>query len=527
MGDRMHLPLAVQEFREMRQGGFYYVDKTDYIQLLVEDRLKFAILSRPRRFGKSLFIDTLKEAFSGSEELFRGLAMHDKWDWSIKHPVIHLTFSGGNFRLKNELADSMDEQLGAIEENAGVTTSARRPAFRLKQLIRKLHSQSGQKVVVLVDEYDRPILDSLEAPEIARHNRDELGGIYGVLKDISGKVRFCFFSGVGRFAKTSLYSGMNQFTDISLYSKYSAICGYTEFDLDNVFDVEFGDLDRDSIREWYNGYCWLGEDKIYNPYDILNLLSTREFEPWWFSTGSPEFMIDTLKRNEVMSVDLAKKHLGIKFLHSFDIDRIDPEVLLFQTGYLTISEKVDDNGVTLYGLDYPNREVRQYLNVLLLDILAPGASDDLEDKREDITGMLEACDDKKMEKLFQTVFAGIPRQWHSRVDLIRYEAYVASVFYSYFMGAGLIARAEESTSRGRLDLSVTSPSCVYLFEFKMVENAATGEALNQIQEMDYVQLYRGKGRSVYLVGVEFSRSRREIVGFDLVEDTGTSKPQTD
>lgn len=516
------LPIGIQDFRHIREEGFYYVDKTSYIHHLTRKKRKFFFLSRPRRFGKSLFVDTLKEAFSGSEELFKGLDIHDKWDWSEQNPIVHLSFGGGNFKLEDEIGESMNKQLTRMESQAGVTTTARRPAYRLQELIEKLRDKSGQDVVVLVDEYERPILESLENSSTAKKNRDELGAIYGMLKDASNQLRFCFFTGVSRFAKTSLFSGMNQFIDISIDPECTAICGYTESDLESVFGAELDGLNRDDIREWYNGYRWLGEEKVYNPYDILYLFETRRFEPWWFMTGSPDFMIETLKRNDVISVDLSRRRSGVELFDSFDIDGIDTESLLFQTGYLTISEIDSSEKDALYTLDYPNREVRQNLNVLLLDILAPGASKNLNDKRGEIAKMLLRCDADGMESLFQAVFAGIPRQWHSRADLTQYESYVASVFYSYFMGTGHIADAEAATSRGRIDLTVTGASYVYIFEFKMVEDEATGEALEQILEMDYAKKYRGAGKSVYLVGVEFSKSKREIVNFDLAEDDGES-----
>lgn len=517
------LPIGVQYFRRMRENGYYYVDKTAYIQQLVEEGRQFVFLSRPRRFGKSLFVDTLKEAFEGNETLFEGLSLHGKWDWSKKHPVIHMSFGGGKFIRAKALVDMIDVQLRELETEAGLPHRRIEPAARLYKVITRLHKQTGMDVVVLVDEYDKPILDALGEPDIARDNRDELGALYGVLKDLSGKIHFSFFTGVSRFAKTSLFSGMNQFHDITTDPKFSAVCGYTESDIEAVFAPELGDLDRDKIREWYNGYSWRGKEKVYNPYDILYLLENRLFEPWWFITGSPKFMIETLKLNDVVSVDLNRKRTGIELFDSFDIEHIDSETLLFQAGYLTISEEILCDGETLFVLDYPNKEVRQHLNVLLLDILAPGTSKGIKENRGEIARMLQSCDDEKLRETFQTVFAGIFRQWHSRADLTKYEAYVASVFYSYFMGAGQIARAEEATSNGRLDLSITGPSFVYLFEFKMVKDEATGAAIEQIQAKDYAKIYRNTGKSIYLVGVEFSRRKREIVGFDVKADGNDRK----
>ena len=332
---RRKLPIGMQTFRDIRESNCYYVDKTAYVGRLLDEG-KHYFLSRPRRFGKSLFLDTCKELFEGNEPLFEGLAIHDRWDWSVRHPVLRLSFGSGNFKEPGQLAGNLKEQLAAAERRAEVVTDYDTAPGRLSALLEALHRQSGQPVAVLVDEYDKPILDALDAPEVARANRDFLRGLYAVVKDCDAHIRFSFITGVSKFSKVSLFSGLNNLTDITLEPDYSAICGYTDADLDTVFAPELGGLDRDQVRDWYNGYSWRGEEKVYNPFDILLLFRKREFAAHWFETGTPTFLVDTLFRRRVSSLALDGMVSNAELLSTFDVDDMPTEALLFQTGYLTI-----------------------------------------------------------------------------------------------------------------------------------------------------------------------------------------------
>ena len=290
---RRRLPIGIQTFRTIREEGCYYVDKTPFIERLL-DRGTHYFLSRPRRFGKSLFLDTLKELFEGSEALFEGLAIHGRWDWSVRYPVLRLSFGSGNFKAPDYLHTNLMAQLAAIERQAGVGSAHSSAPERFGDLIEALHERAGQRVVVLVDEYDKPILDALEAPEVARANRDYLRGLYATVKDRDAHVKLTFLTGVSKFSKVSLFSGLNNLLDITLDPRYSSLCGYTEADLDTVFAPELPGLDRDEIRRWYNGYAWLGEEKVYNPLDVLLLFDRRKFGAWWFETGTPTFLLDLM-----------------------------------------------------------------------------------------------------------------------------------------------------------------------------------------------------------------------------------------
>ena len=509
---RRLLPIGIQSFRKLRESNCYYVDKTGYALRLVEEGSRY-FLSRPRRFGKSLFLDTLKELFEGSRELFQGLQAYDHWDWSVRCPVVWLDFSAGNFKEPGYLHTNLAARLGVIERATGVEPLHDTGPERLDHLLRTLHDRTGQRVAVLVDEYDKPILDVLEEPDIARANLDYLCGLYATIKSCDAHVRFCFLTGVSKFSKVSLFSGLNNLIDITLEPAYSALCGYTEEDLDTVFAPELQGLDRERVRDWYNGYSWGGTDKVYNPFDALLLFRTRQFKAWWFETGTPTFLAETLVQRGVASPTLDGMLASEKLLGTFDVGRIAAAALLFQTGYLTVIDTETHEGGQYYRLGYPNREVRQSFNESLLDYLTRD-----EPRRESnsirLGRLLRAGDFAGLERLFRAFFASIPYEWHTRNEIARYEGYYASVFYSYFAGLGLEVTVEDSGSGGRLDMAVRAGGRVYLFEFKVLERSGRGAAMAQLKQRGYADKYRDLGEPVHLVAVEFSAATRNVVGFE-------------
>ena len=510
---RRRLPIGIQTFRKIREQDCYYVDKTPHIRRLLSHGTHY-FLSRPRRFGKSLFLDTLKELFEGNEALFEGLDIRDKWDWSVRHPVLNLSFGGGNFKEPGYVEANLMEQLAAAERRAGVVVQYGTAAGRFSSLIEALHRQAGHPVAVLIDEYDKPILDALEVPEIARANRDFLRGLYAVVKDSDAHIRFSFITGVSKFSKVSLFSGLNNLQDLTLDGRYSAICGYTESDLDVVFAPELPGLDRDDIRDWYNGYSWSGQNKVYNPFDILLLFDSRRFGAYWFETGTPKFLVDMLFKRQVSSVTLDDMVGSSDLLSTFDVDEMATEALLFQTGYLTITGTEDLGGELLYRLGYPNREVRQSLNRSLLRHLVRDSSRQMANSVR-LYRLLEANDFAGLERLFHTFFAGIPYDWYTNNDIANYEGYYASVVYSYFAALGLDITVEDSSSHGRLDMAVRFSGNVYLFEFKVVEFAQAGAAMAQLKAKRYADKYRAAGQPIYLIGVEFSKESRNLAAFDV------------
>ena len=520
--NKRRLPIGLQTFRKVREGGYYYVDKTAYIRRLLDEGAHY-FLSRPRRFGKSLLVDTLKELFEGDESLFAGLYIHDRWDWSVRYPVVRLDFSGGNFKEPGFVEATLMEQLAAVERRAGIVSEYATAPGRFAFLLEALHDRAGQPVAVLIDEYDKPILDALEVSDIARANRDFLRGLYAVIKASDAHVRFTFITGVSKFSKVSLFSGLNNLTDITLDPSYSAICGYTEADLDAVFAPELPGLDRDQIRDWYNGYRWastlsaaetLGDEKVYNPFDILLLFRHRRFAAYWFETGTPTFLVETLFQRQVSSLALDGMIGSDELLSAFDVDDMATEALLFQTGYLTLIDAKDRGGRWFYRLGYPNREVRQSLNESLLRYLVQDGTRQTANSGQ-LYDLLEANDFDGLKTLFHAFFASIPYEWYTNNDIAGYEGYYASVFYSYFASLGLDIRVEDSSSHGRADMAVLFNGGVYLFEFKVVEQASAGSALAQLQARQYADKYRSLGQPIYLIGVEFSKDERNVVAFDV------------
>ena len=512
---RRRLPIGIQTFRKIREQDCYYVDKTPFIRTLIDSGSHY-FLSRPRRFGKSLFLDTLKELFEGNKALFEGLAIHGVWDWSLHHPVVRLSFGSGNFKEPDYLHTNLMAQLDTVEHRTGTASGYITGPERFGHLLRALHEKTGLPVVVLVDEYDKPILDALDVPEVARANRDFLRGLYAVIKDSDAHVRFAFLTGVSKFSKVSLFSGLNNLKDITLDSRYSAVCGYTDADLDTVFAPELPGLDRDEIRGWYNGYNWRGVERVYNPFDILLLFDSREFKAHWFETGSPTFLVETLFKRRVSSLALENMSGTDDLLSKFDVEDIATEALLFQTGHLTITGERSLGGKILYRLGYPNREVKQSVNEHLLRAMGPDRSrQGANDIR--LYELLDANDFKGLEALFRAFFAGIPYQWYVKNDIANYEGFCASVFYSWFTALGLDVTVEDSSHHGRLDMAVIFNGHVYLFEFKVVETVPQGAAMAQLREKRYADKYRGLGQPIHLVAVEFSKNDRNLVAFDVAD----------
>jgi len=480
------------------------------------DRGKHYFLSRPRRFGKSLFLDTLKELFEGSRDLFTGLHAEQHWDWSTKYPVLRLSFGSGVLKNPEDLAASMHEQLLAFERAFGLPAELPDARGRLKQLIGKLHDQTGQRVVVLVDEYDKPILDNLTEPDRARVMRDGLRDIYSVLKDADAHLRFVFITGVSKFSKVSLFSGLNNLRDITLSPEYSAICGYTDHDVDTVFAPELEGLDRERIRRWYNGYNWRGES-VYNPFDLLLLFQEREYKSYWFETGTPTFLVDHLAKHRFYTPDLARLTSSEELLGAFDVDGIEPVALLWQAGYLTIHEVREiGDGQWFYTLGYPNREVESALNAsLLAGYGVPRTTSSI--ARSRLPDLLAAGDTDGIRDVLHALFAGIPHDWYRNSPLAGYEGHYVSVFYSYLTALGQEVRVEDATNKGRIDLALRQGQRVYLFEFKVAEQVPDGRALEQLQARGYAEKYRASGVTVTLVGITFSREERNITGFEVAE----------
>jgi hypothetical protein len=507
------LPIGIQNLREIREGDYYYVDKSGWAADLVGAGKAF-FLSRPRRFGKSLLVDTFQELFEANAPLFKGLAAEHRWNWTQRHPVIRLDFSEGMLRGRAELDERIRDLLDDNASALGVQCQRQSIHGRFAELIRQAHDRHGATVVVLVDEYDKPILDNLETPAIAREMRDGLRNLYSVLKSTDPHLKFVFLTGVSKFSKVSLFSGLNNLRDITLDARWSALCGYTDDDVDTVFAPELPGLNREEIRRWYNGYNW-GGTSVYNPFDVLLLFDRREFHPYWFETGTPTFLVDLLAREAVFSPRLDRMCGDLELLSTFDVEHIAPEALLFQAGYLTVHEKqVLDNGDTVYTLGYPNREVESCLNRVLLPAYGVPRQVALA-SRMALLEALKSADAVAIRAGLHALFAGIPSDWYRSNPLAGFEGHYASVFYSHLAGLGLDLRVEDATNHGRIDLTLRFAGRIFIFEFKVLDgDRPDGSALAQIRDKGYADKYRSHGQPVHLIGIEFGRVVRNLVGFE-------------
>ncbi len=510
------LPEGIQDFRTIRENNYYYVDKTGLIgQLISEGRHYF--LSRPRRFGKSLLLDTLENLFEGNEDLFRGLAIHSHWDWSMQYPVARISFDG-KFTEAGELETDIIQQLKSIEHRHGLSSAdecATGPT-RLRSVLERLHEKTGHSVVVLVDEHDKPILDVLDDPEMAKANRNYLRGFYGIIKGSAKHVRFVFVTGITMFSKVSLFSGLNNLENISLIPSYSTICGFTEEELDTTFADELEGIDRNEIRRWYDGYSWRGKNKVYNPYDVLLVLKRREFEAHWFATASPTFLLDLLARRKINPMSLENKATRASLMSTFDVDKMTVEALMFQSGYLTIVGEERKNHRTLYTLDYPNREVRQSFNASLLEH-ATDQGLEAEFRGEELGDLLAANDFDGFGKRLQAYLSGIPHQWYDASEVERFEAHYASMLFMAFRAIGMDLRPEDSSSHGRSDMTLLHRGQVFVLEFKAAQESvdtdkALDQAMEQMRKRGYAEKYRDRNEPIYLVALVFGSSERNLVG---------------
>jgi hypothetical protein len=351
------LPIGIQTFEKIRCDDYLYIDKTEQIKCLI-DNGEYYFLSRPRRFGKSMLVSTLQSLFEGRRDLFEGLYIYDKWDWDTTYPVIKISFGGvardlqSMYRLVGGIMRFNQDNLGIecqYPESGGVC---------LEEMIRKAYKKYARRVVILVDEYDKLIVDNLDQPEVARQGREVLKDIYTTIKDSDQYIQFAFLTGVSKFSKVSVFSGLNNLKDITLDERFATICGYTQHDLETTFAHHLAGVDMNRVRRWYNGYNFLGE-KVYNPFDILLFIDGGyKFKNYWFSTGTPTFLIKLIEQNNYFVPRLENIRVTENLIDSYNIEDIQLEPILFQTGYLSIKEVEFTDFGAEYVLGFPNHEVR-------------------------------------------------------------------------------------------------------------------------------------------------------------------------
>lgn len=508
------LPLGIQNFPEIRNDKYVYIDKTR-IALNLAESGKYYFLSRPRRFGKSLFLDTLKCLFEGRKELFEGLYIHDRWDWDKKYPIIRIDFAKGVLKTRDELKEKLSSFLKANADDSGVEISSASVSTGFEELIRECFRKYKMPVVILIDEYDKPILDNITDEKTAIEMRDGLRDLYSVIKGMDQYIKFAFLTGVSKFSKMNLFSGLNNLRDITLSSEYGSICGYTQQDVEQSFVEYLDEVDLDELKNWYNGYSFSGEP-VYNPYDILLFFQEgKKFKSYWFETGTPTFLIDMIREKKFHLPDLESLEVSEQTLNTFDVGNIPVESLMFQTGYLTIKRNDQVFGNTIYTLSYPNFEVKNAFNGYLVGYLT-------EHRFNYSTRLYNALMNDSFEILkteIERLFASIPYASHGK--LYNYEGFYVSVMYSFLASLGLDLTAEDITNRGRADLTLKFPGNekVYIFEFKVVEEDFSNrkKPLEQIKEKRYFEKYLGTVQKIFIIGAEFSKNGRNLAGFEWAE----------
>jgi len=504
--DIMKLPIGIATFSEIRQDSHVYVDKTAFAHRLITKH-KYVFLSRPRRFGKSLFLDTLKEIFEGNRELFHGLYIHDRYDFE-KYPVIKISFGGvrGIERLGRVIFDNLRENQKRLEVKCSQTADY---ASCFRELIQLVHEHYNRRVVVLIDEYDKPILDNIDRPEDALEIRERLKEFYTELKENDAHLQFVFLTGVSKFARVSIFSGLNNLEDISLKRSYAAICGYTQDDVETIFAPLLQGVDMEKFQVWYNGYNFNGEN-VYNPFDVLLFISNEYlYDSYWFSTATPTFLIKLLTQQEFFVPELENLKAGKSLVDSFDLENIRIEPVLFQSGYLTL-DAIEDTpfGGLEYRLRIPNREVQISFNDMIMDLLSH-SSFRLRNKSE-LYLNLAAGDMEAVRENLHSLYAGIPYTHFTNNNICRYEGYYASVFYACIASLGLRIIPEDITNRGRIDFTVFIENRIYIFEFKITDE----EPLRQIRERRYFEKYLDKDREIIIAGISFDEKQRNIAAME-------------
>ncbi len=506
------LPIGIYTFEKMIQGNHLYVDKTEYILRLITGGTYY-FLSRPRRFGKSLLVSTLNEIFSGNKDLFQGLFIYDKIDWK-PYPVIHLDLSliprENAEMLKTGLLQFCQDM--AAENQLELSSEHYSAAFA--ELIRKLAQSSQQNVVILIDEYDKPIVDRITDLQTAQANREVLKYFYEIIKGSDRYVKFVFLTGVSKFSKVSVFSGLNNLDDLTLDSRYACLLGYTQQELENCFAehiqrfCEEEQIDRerllDKIKHWYNGYSWNGKDRVYNPCSVLSLFGKHAFRNYWFSTGTPSMLIKLIKTFKQDVTEFEHQCVPDIVFDSYDIDKINVLALLFQTGYLTISAIAKDEDFGLeYTLRYPNSEVKDAFLVYLFESFTTHDLSDIQIMANRLRRSLRQEDMEEFMTLMRSMFAKIPYTLH-----IQEEAYYHSLFYMVLALMGVEIDLEVLTDKGRVDGVLVFEDKIYVIEFKYGKagtklETLTKKAIKQIQKKKYAERFLNDQRKRILLGVGF------------------------
>lgn len=513
----MLYPIGIQNFEDIRRNGYVYVDKTAFVYRLAMTG-KYYFLSRPRRFGKSLLLSTMDAYFQGKKELFDGLAIASLEKEWIEYPVLYFDLGGANYSDSESLKDKLQKQLDALEARFGIVNQYKTSPVRFENIIERACNQTGRKVVILIDEYDKPIIDNLTRPELQEKFRDELQGFYSVMKAKDEFIRFGFLTGVTKIGKMSVFSGLNNLRDISMEGDFADLCGVSEIDLREYFAESVRELaERNKLSEedcyrklalMYDGYHF-SEDSVgvYNPFSLLNTFASMRFKEYWFETGTPSFLIKIMKETFYDVTRLSDQEADSALLTDINSAFLNPVPLLYQSGYLTIKDYEPD--LQIYHLGFPNLEVRHgFLNFLMPYYTQTNA---------DSPTVLIA-------RMTRDIRSGNPESFMERLDaLFARTSYQIQgdcekdfqyAMYIVLELMGEYAEVERTTSNGRIDVLIQTKDYVYIIEVKI--NSSADDALAQIEEKGYARPFADDHRKIFKIGVNFSTTERRIDGWKVV-----------
>ncbi len=515
-----HLPIGIQNFEKIRNGHFLYIDKTESVFRLAHS-VEYAFLSRPRRFGKSLLTSTLESYFSGRKDLFKGLAIERLEKTWTKHPVLHIDLNGAEYSSVEALTEKLEFVLSDFEHQYAIQNNQSGLGIRFERLIKEIFRQANERVVVLIDEYDKPLLEAIDAPQLQEHFRFILQSFYSTLKSCDAYLRFVFLTGVTRFGKLSVFSGLNNLRDISLSDEYSDICGFTESEIQTELQAEVQSLAKKNdmtqeqamaeIRLRYDGYHFSRHSQgVYNPFSLLNCLSDNEFRNYWFSTGTPIYLVRLLK-HDLYDLSLLKENVVSTADRLADIGSAangNVVSVLYQSGYLTLKDYDVDS--RLYHLGFPNKEVEEGFLNSLLPYYSGISEAKIDSVLLDMKRVLDRGQADDMMRLLKTVFASVPFESDRNIEL-NYR----NIVYLVFTLLGARPLIEVPVSSGRIDMLIERPRYTYIFEFKLGKSA--GHALNQIQTKHYADAFT-RNNPVILVGVNFDDTIKNIVDWVIKKD---------
>lgn len=514
----MKYPIGIQNFEKIRREGYAYVDKTSLMYKMVTEG-SYYFLSRPRRFGKSLLLSTIESYFSGQCDLFKGLAIEGlEAEWT-KYPILHLDLNTREYKDSQSLRAELNRHLEAWEKLYGDKYKERDPEERFLQVIRLAFEKTGQQVVILVDEYDKPMLQAIGNEELQAEYRNTLKAFYGALKSCDRYIRFAFLTGVTKFGKVSVFSDLNNLIDISFDRRYSSICGVTEEELHRYFDDSVADLAQvnrltkeqcyERLKRDYDGYHFdIDTTGMYNPFSVLNTLASQQFRDYWFETGTPSFLVRQLQKTNYPLEEMTREELTADTLNSIDIMDENPLPLLYQSGYLTI--KGYNEEFQSYQLGFPNREVEQGFIKYLVPFFTPNK---VEKTSLFVGNFVKDVRSGNVERFMQRMeifFAGNDYQVAGKAEL-----YFQNTLYVLFKLMGFYVDVERHTTDGRMDILIQTPDYIYILELKIDQSADV--ALRQIEQKQYAAAFAGDSRKIYKIGINFSDKTRRMTEWKVRE----------